>query len=136
MVGEVVIPDAVYDDLIVKGKGRPGAAELQGAAWIQRKTLTDRTPLASLPAYLHAGEAETIILGEEMRLPLLIDERRGRKVALDRRIDVVGSLGILGQAKRRGLIPQVKPLVGALLATGYWIDEELVPAFLQEVGET
>jgi hypothetical protein len=135
VAGQVLLPDAVHEDVILKGKGRPGAAELERAAWIQRKTLTDRTPLSSLPAHLHPGEAEAILLAEELSVPLLLDERRGRRTALDRGIDVLGSLAILAEAKRRALIPQVKPLVAALLAAGYWIDEELVPAFLQEVGE-
>lgn len=135
VVGEVVIPDAVSDDVMIKGKGRPGAAELEGADWIQRKTLTDRFALSSLPAHLHAGEAEAILLAAELRLPLLIDERRGRKAALDRGIEMFGSVSILAQAKRRGLIDQARPLLGAMLASGYWIDEELVPAFLKELGE-
>ena len=68
-------------------------------------------------------------------MPLLIDERRGRKAALDRGIDVFGSVAILARAKRRGSIEPVKPLLAAMLASGYWIDEDLVPPFLKELGE-
>ena len=135
VAGEVVIPDAVYADVVIKGKGRPGSIELEGANWIQRRTLTHRTALSSLPAHLHAGEAEAILLAVELRVALLIDERRGRKAALDHGVEVFGSLSILAQAKRRGIIEQAKPLLGAMLAAGYWIDEELVPAFLKELGE-
>jgi uncharacterized protein len=28
IVEELVVPDAVYDDLVVKGRGKPGAAEV------------------------------------------------------------------------------------------------------------
>jgi predicted nucleic acid-binding protein len=47
----------------------------------------------------------------------------------------VGSLRILIEAKRRGLIDRAQPLLEAMLAAGYWIDEELLPPFFQEIGE-
>lgn len=66
---------------------------------------------------------------------LLIDERRGRRSARERGITVFGSLRILAEAKRLGVIPTVKPLVESLRTAGYWIDDKLVSLFLQEVGE-
>lgn len=135
VVGQISIPEAVYRELVVKGKGKPGAAEFENVAWIQRRGLRDPTALALLPTFLHPGETEAILLAEELRVPLLIDEHRGRKVALDRGIDVLGSLAILVQAKRRGFIDRAKPLLDALLSAAYWIDDELVPGFLSEVGE-
>ena len=135
VVGQLVIPQAVYDDLVLKGRGRSGAAELERASWIQRRAITDRAALARLPRNLHLGESEAIVLAEELGAQLLMDERRGRQVAIDRGIDVLGSLAIVAEAKRRGLITQAKPLVGAFLGAGYWIDEELIPLFLKELGE-
>ena len=35
--GQVFIPQAVYDDLVVKGKGKPGAKEVDTANWIKVK---------------------------------------------------------------------------------------------------
>lgn len=136
VVREVVIPQAVYEELVLKGKGKPGAAELEAADWIQPKALAHRASPTLPPTSLHPGEADAILLAEQLNAPLLIDERRGRKGALDRGVDVLGSLAILAQAKRQGLIDRAKPLLGAMLAAGYWIDEELIPAFLAEVGES
>ena len=66
---------------------------------------------------------------------LLIDETRGRELAIARGLEVLGSLRILGEAKRGGLIPAVRPLIAERLAAGYWIDEEVIRVFLQELGE-
>jgi predicted nucleic acid-binding protein len=57
--GELVIPEAVYADLVVKGK--PGASDVERSRWIHRKAVTNRAALAGLPSYLHAGEREALV---------------------------------------------------------------------------
>jgi predicted nucleic acid-binding protein len=32
VVGRLVIPDAVYEDIVVQGAGKPGSSEVQGAS--------------------------------------------------------------------------------------------------------
>lgn len=135
VVRELVIPEAVYEDLVIKGKGRPGAAEVERGTWIHRKVVTDQAALALLPSYLHLGEREAIVLAQELGAQLLIDERRGRRAAIERGLEVFGSLRILAEAKQQGLVDSVKPILEAMLTAGYWIDEELIPPFLKEVGE-
>jgi predicted nucleic acid-binding protein len=135
VVGELIIPEAVYEELVMKGHGKSGASEVEHSDWIHRRAVTDRTALDSLPSPLHLGEREAIVLAQELGAQLLIDERRGRKSAKERGLEILGSLRILAEAKRVGLVDPVKPLLDALLATGYWIDEELIPPFLQEIRE-
>ena len=50
--------------------------------------------------------------------------------------EVFGSLRILAEAKERGFLTEVKPVIEALLTSGYWVDSEsLLRSFLWEVGE-
>jgi predicted nucleic acid-binding protein len=136
VVEVLLIPDAVYEELVGRGHGRPGAAEVAQGDWIHRRTIAESTTVAQLPPVLHRGEREAIILAEELNAPLLIDEQRGRETAMARGLAVLGSLRILGEAKRRGFIAAVRPLIEELLAIGYWIhDERVIQAFLQEMGE-
>ena len=136
VVEALVIPDAVYEELVGRGRDRPGVAEVEHGGWMHRKTVTNREAVAQLPQVLHAGEREAIILAHEVNAQLLIDEQRGRDIAIARGLEVMGILRILAEAKQRGLIPAVRPLVEALLAVGYWIDEErVIRPFLQEMGE-
>ena len=81
MVGVLIIPDAVYEELVSRGQGRPGAAEVAQGTWIHRRTVTESARVAQLPLVLHRGEREAIILAEELHAQLLIDEQRGREVA-------------------------------------------------------
>jgi predicted nucleic acid-binding protein len=135
VVGELVIPGAVYEELTGQGQERPGAAEAAPGEWIQRRIVGDHAAVAHLAHVLHAGEREAIVLAEELHAQLLIDEQRGRNMATARGVTGRGSLRILIEAKQRGLIDRAQPLLEAMLAAGYWIDEELLPPFFQEIGE-
>jgi predicted nucleic acid-binding protein len=135
VVGELVIPTAVYEELTGRGPERPGAAEVIRGEWIRQHLVGDQTSVAQLPPVLHAGEREAIVLAEELQAQLLIDEQRGRNIATARGVTVMGSLRILIEAKRRGLVDRAQPLLEAMLSVGYWIDEELLPPFFQEIDE-
>lgn len=54
---------------------------------------------------------------------------------MERGLEVLGSLRILAEAKRRSLINTVKLILNSMLVAGYWLDEELIPLFLHEVRE-
>jgi predicted nucleic acid-binding protein len=64
-----------------------------------------------------------------------IDEARGRRAAKAAGLTVTGSLGLLGLAKTRGLIPAVGPFVAAMQTGGVYLDDALVRRFLAAVGE-
>ncbi len=68
---------------------------------------------------LHRGERAAIALAEELRAPLLlIDDRIGVKVALDRGLTVTGTLGVLVEAAQAGLIP-IEPVLEKLRGTNF-----------------
>ena|ERR1700753_4031868 len=55
------------------------------------------------------GEREAILLAEQLSANLLLmDERRGRAEAARRRMRAMGTLGVLAQADRRGLVDATK----------------------------
>jgi len=55
-------------------------------------------------ANLHWGEAASITLAVNENLPLLIDERIGRRYAERFGVTTVGTLGVIVQAHRNGLL--------------------------------
>jgi predicted nucleic acid-binding protein len=66
---------------------------------------------------------------------LLLDDHRARKVARLNEIDVIGSLGVLLQAKKAGLIAELQPLVTVIQAAGVHYGEQLVAEALRLAGE-
>ena len=71
----------------------------------------------------------------ELNSPLLIDDRKGRRVAERLGLKFIGSLGLLKIAKEREIISEVKPFIQKFLDKGYYLDEKLVRRFLESVGE-
>jgi predicted nucleic acid-binding protein len=135
IVGDLAIPDAVYEDMAVRGAGKPGSQEVQQASWIRRLSAQDRALVDRLPHKLHLGEREAIALAQERGTPLLVDEREARREAQRQGVAVVGSLWVLTQAKARVIIPRVKPVLDDLIAAGTYVSDTLYQTFLQQIGE-
>ena len=133
----VVVPNAVRDECL-RMPDKPGTACIQQAfacGWLVLPPEGGPRLSGLRLATLDEGESAAIELAEALGAVLLIDERRGRSVAMERGVPVVGTLGILIAARRRGLIPALAPLARDLAAGGYYLSEALMRAALAKVGE-
>jgi predicted nucleic acid-binding protein len=135
VIGDLTIPDAIYEDIVVRGAGKPGSIEVQGASWIRHLPVRDRVFVDQLPPKLHLGEREAIALAKEKGAAFLVDEREARREALHQGITVMGSQRVLREAKTHGIIPRVRPVLGELIAAGMYISETLYEAFLRQLDE-
>ena len=63
-VSKIIIPQAVYHEIVIVGKGQPGAYEVENLGWIETKALTTGHWLQPY-AELDRGEAEAIALAIE-----------------------------------------------------------------------
>jgi len=132
---QVIIPEAVFQELTAESGHHPGAIVRQ-LDWVQTRTVSNRTVVTALQVEVDAGEAEAIALAQELAAGLLlIDERLGRIVAARLGIRVIGLLGVLIEAKNVGLIREIKPLVDALMNRGFRIGNDLYERVLQAAGE-
>jgi predicted nucleic acid-binding protein len=112
----VIIPDVVARELAVASN--PTIPAILQLGWIQTQPLTNSQLANQLQQErgLDAGEANAIALAFELEADdLLIDERLGRQEAVRLGLSIVGILGILLVAKQRSLIPQVQPVMDALI---------------------
>ena len=133
----LIIPEAVYSEIIVAGTGQPGSHEVKTFSWINTKTVKNKTLVEALKMELDDGEAETISLALEVDSDwLLIDERIGRNVASRFSLKYIGVLGIIVEAKSKGLIPKVRPLLDDLKSVaGFWIADGLYSKILSVTRE-
>lgn len=136
----LVIPTAVYNEMVEVDKPVPGGVEVQTLPWIQTQTIVDSQRVIEIQTRqdnIDLGEAEAIVLALELKADLLLmDERRGRAFATSYGLNVTGLLGVLLQAKRGGLISTVKPLIDQLIEQAdFRVSSQLYMTILQSSGE-
>lgn len=126
---DVVIPKAVETELRRSHSVFPG--------WLRVRALSDSGKARTYANTVDRGEAEAIALAEELHADhLLIDERKGRRLARQRGVPVLGLLGVVLLAKRQGLIMSARSLLDDLDQTaGVYLTDELKNTALKKVGE-
>lgn len=131
LFGHIYIPEEVYQEVVIAGAGKPGAAEVEAANWIETRHVTNQLALSLLKVTLGSGEAACIVLAAEMQADLVIlDDRLARMQAQEQGLSVVGTVGILLIADERGYL-DFPSAVDSLLASGF----RLSPAEYQRVVE-
>ncbi|HDN80212.1 MAG TPA: DUF3368 domain-containing protein [Chloroflexi bacterium] len=128
LFGHLLIPQAVYEEVVVKGAGRPGAYETASACgdWLNVVSVKDVTIVRSLLARLGKGESEAIALALEKKADLLLmDDLKARAVAEFMGLAVSGTVGVVFQAYRQGIVSDLNQVLDALRAKGFWIDDDV-----------
>ena len=99
--------------------------------------VSNRVLVASLQLKVEEGEAEAIALAAVLNADLvLLDERKGRVAASHLGLRFIGLLGILVEAKHKGLVSATKPILDELIAkAGFWVAQDLYDCVLQSAGE-
>jgi predicted nucleic acid-binding protein len=120
---EVIIPDAVWQEVVINGKNRPGALEVRNCEWIRIQEVSDIIAVETLHLYLGIGESEAIILAKELNLPLIIDDKAGRRTAKALDLSVTGTIGILLKGSEDNLV-NMDETVSGLISIGFRFDKE------------
>lgn len=138
LYGRVAVPKSVASELAI-GSSRPGVGALEAAlcaGWLSCREVSDSAPLKELRRLLGPGEAEAVALALEQRARfLLIDDARGRRLARDRGVSVVGVAGVLLAAKVRDELSVVGPILQDLSRAGYRLSLRLIADVLAAAGE-
>ena len=91
---------------------------------------------AVIEASLDKGEASAIALAIELdNYLLIIDDLKGRKFAHQLGLTIIGTIGVLVDAKLAGIIPSIKPILSKIKSTNFRITEQLELLILKLAGE-
>lgn len=135
LFGVVYIPQAVHRELH-RNPDKIGSAELMAASWLRVQGVENTLAVEMLADELDTGESEAIVLAHEVKAGLLLmDERRGRRRAAAGGMAIVGTLGILIEARKRGLVGPLQPLLDRLRELPFRMSETLYHDVLRQVGE-
>ncbi len=94
----VYLPQSVYEEILA---GDDIEIDMD---FFLIKQVKDQKLLKVLSASLDIGESEAIALAVEMGLGLIIDEKKGRKVALGLNLDIFGLIGLIVLNHKKGFI--------------------------------
>ena len=132
---QIHIPLAVKAELDRNLKNL-GISELQFDGWMVITPVRDQLAVKLLRDQLDIGESEAIVLAHELGADLLLmDERRGRRRALQSNLTILGTLGILLRGRQLGFIIQVRPLLDALRQLPFHMSDTLYTDILRRAGE-
>ena len=136
----VVIPEAVAEELENAQADEPRIAAVLSLDWVTIRTAQNVALISELrnERLLDRGESEAIALALELNAEeLLIDERLGRREAARLGISMTGVLGVLLIAKRRGLIPTVRPVMDELITVAkFRVSRQLYADVLTAANES
>lgn len=126
MFEKVFVPLAVHEELTKMATPERVRTLIRTLpSWYEVREVQGST-MVPLPAALHRGERQAILLAEDIRPDfVLIDERVGRTVALERNLPVSGTLGVLEQADALGLVSDFSGLLSELKTSGFFISANL-----------
>jgi uncharacterized protein len=136
---QVVIPTAVYNELILQGTIKKGVSEIEDL--IDRQVLvvkevTDRSLVKALNKDLDLGESEAIALALSINANLIIiDEVDARRLADIYKLKKTGFIGVLIRAKKEGHINAVKEYIDNAIKEGFWLNKNLYETIIDKLNE-
>jgi len=134
---EIIIPPAVYREIVIDGFGKPGDNELDAglSIWLEIREPSLKSLIAILKRNFGDGESEAIALAKELGAYLLIDEINGINEAKRRGINILSTLIMILEAKKLGLILNVKPELDELMTAGFRCSDALYRKILMLARE-
>lgn len=136
MYGEILIPHAVYRELSEKEESICKKQVDNSLDWIHVEKIENDMAKSMFKTQLHDGEVEVMILAKEKNADtVIIDDANAKKHAKYLKLPVVGTLGVLIKAKRKGYISELKPLIQGMIDKNIYISENLMKFCLEQVNE-
>jgi predicted nucleic acid-binding protein len=135
VVGEILLPGAVLDEILAGKEMPPVLHDLPSTAWV-RIEASVQVPAEVAGWDLGSGETQVLALAlARGNAEVVLDDLQARRCARSLGLPMTGTLGVILRAKRRGLIPAARPIIEKLLDRRLYLAHELVEASLAEVGE-
>jgi len=124
-IQELPILQKLFGEVFITGEvGKEFGLELP--EWIKIRKVVNTSKKEALSLVLDEGEASSIALSLEIGDSILIiDEKKGRRIAQELGIKIIGTLGVILRAKERGLINSIENLLEKLESAEFRISENL-----------
>jgi len=133
---EISIPMAVVHELDEGKRLGYNAPDVRDFGWIKQHSVTVPAELGALG--IGSGETEAIALAlnnNTVKL-ILLDDGEARRAALERKLPVMGTVGVLVTSVRKGILPLLAPSLSQLASEGFRVSDTIREWALKSVGES
>ncbi len=104
--------------------------------WVQIVSVSDKSKQQHLELQLDKGESSAIALAlENTDANIILDDYKARKIAMQLKLDVTGTIGVIIKAKLKGIISSIKPLLESIDQTNFRLSEYVKNQALKEANE-
>jgi len=132
LADDVLVPRAVVAEINAGPEDDPARSFLASSPF----------PVVDVPAHPNIlgwdlGSGETAVLSYAFVQPgwkVVIDDGAARRCARAMGIPMIGTLGVILKARQLGLIPAAAPLLRALRAHGFRLDERVIRSALKAIA--
>lgn len=132
-VQKIVVPKEVYDEIVQTDASRVFINLQIEKKFIEVGRYTNELLYDELHILLDAGESASIALALERKLPLLIDEKKGRRVAENMGIEIIGVIGMIRflYKKERISKKRTQQILEKLTISSFRVSQKLMDMVLE-----
>ena len=129
----IIVTPSVYSEVTVQKSAKRVLDEYISLSKVVVKEVKNSKKVKELLIRLDIGESESIVLAEEKNLPLIIDEKKGKKIALSFGLDAIGLIGILLVYKKRAYLfnDEIVEIVEELREVNFRVSDSLLGLLLE-----
>ena len=129
----IIVTPSVYSEVTAQKSAKRVLDEYISLSKVVVNEVKNSKKVKELLIRLDIGESESIVLAEEKKLPLIIDEKKGKKIALSFGIEAIGLIGILLVYKKRGYLSntEIVEIVEELREVNFRVSDGLLGLLLE-----
>jgi predicted nucleic acid-binding protein len=132
---DIVVPEGVALEVGRRGRNDITARTLANNPWVATVEVPVIPPLIQS---WDLGPGESAVLAYARTHPgvvAIIDDGAGRRCAETLGVPLLGTLGLIMIAKKRGLIPTARPVIALLKQQGMFLSESIIDRAMDLIGE-
>ncbi len=129
----IIITPAVYSEVTVQKSAKRVLDEYIEMSKVTVREVENIKKVKELLIRLDLGESESIVLAEEQDLVLIIDEKRGKNIALSFGLKAIGLIGILLVYKKKNYLcsSEIIEIVDELREVDFRVSDKLLALLLE-----
>ncbi|MDJ1175914.1 DUF3368 domain-containing protein [Roseofilum capinflatum] len=105
-------------------------------SWLTVQAPENLSTVQTLKTQVDDGEAEAIALALELKnVIIILDDLSARRIAQQLQLKVMGTVGMLIQAKQKNIIPAIKPILESLAEANFRISDAIIDKALELADE-